>query len=553
MNTIDIGRATIDDSVIRSGTVEMALGLISERLDIDTFTFYAYSEYEMHPILLLADSTGKVFQTSEGKYITVNADPSKDPTQFATTGHRLYLNYVDGEGNSTELWSFFVQSVECVGKYLYKFTCYTLMGLLAQTPHTGGLYAGNKTFSEVLDTLRHVRNQTGGSTSYGFEIDDDIDSEQPVYGYLPYGNEKDNLMHLLFSFGYILVPIGWLSYRVTTPSKFRSSISKSNQIIQPSVSRLDTATEVRLIEHSYFESSTDIEVTLFDNTDSTSPAESTTVVFKNPCHNLSTTGTLEIELSGVNYAEVSGTGTLIGFEYSHSQKMLTAETEGTSRRVITIENETLVTTLNSRNVLERLVNLQNATEEASIEFFPTLYPEKENFEQLGDEITFTDAFGNTRTGNLSSIKYELSHKPRFSAKALIGLKTGPFGQNINQYIEFTQAGNFTWTVPEGITEITLILGGSGAGGEAGENGDYGEDGTIGIDSEGTKGYSGTGGKGGAKGLAGESGKVYTETIQVSEGDVLQFYIGYGGEGATRQGQTGSAGEESTCTINGTIR
>jgi len=94
---------------------------------------------------------------------------------------------------------------------------------------------------------------------------------------------------------------------------------------------------------------------------------------------------------------------------------------------------------------------------------------------------------------------------------------------------FTTTGVNTWTVPAGITSVSVVCVGGGGGGQCGR---------------GTSGGSEVGGSGGAGGGLG-----YRNNISVTPGSTITVYVGAGGAGGTTQTQqsgrsNGGSGEAS---------
>lgn len=121
------------------------------------------------------------------------------------------------------------------------------------------------------------------------------------------------------------------------------------------------------------------------------------------------------------------------------------------------------------------------------------------------------------------------------------------GQLYTDYILITQSG--TYTMPAGVTEITLVLIGGGDGGQGGEGG--------------MQNLMGTDGSGGA---GGKGGKVYSTPLTINDGQSIDFVIGQGGEGGEGSrvsggmtsdpppipGSLGTAGEPTTATLSTTF-
>lgn len=126
------------------------------------------------------------------------------------------------------------------------------------------------------------------------------------------------------------------------------------------VDYLTPATGADVTEHTFIPLESDEQVTLYDNTQSGEAAEDVFVSFQDaPIHDLQTTGTIEIRESGVNYAVVSGLGTLIGKAYTHVTRVLSKTVQGRvagQEKTATVSQATLVNATNSRNVLERVLS-----------------------------------------------------------------------------------------------------------------------------------------------------------------------------------------------------
>lgn len=153
----------------------------------------------------------------------------------------------------------------------------------------------------------------------------------------------------------------------------------------------------------------------------------------------------------------------------------------------------------------------------------------------------------------------MSGYPSINADVLLGFTPGPYGMSVNTYVMFDEAGEYTWTVPTGVTEITAVLIQGGTGGTGGQAGFNGGDGQFvyGLTSNNPVARGGTGGAGGHGGASGGAGKIHTTAIAVSPGQVVSVTVGTGGAGGQGgasnggEGAAGDDGEESEVTIGGT--
>lgn len=566
MNTLTVtGKGTFNDTVLQSGKIERRLGLISDELPTDTLTFFVYKEVARSSVQYLLDSNRKPLVTSDGHFLAVRRSGGQ-AIDSAVPGDEILVYYTDSDNKTVRLGQFFIKTIETVNSILFKISCYSYLGILHKSIHEGGVYSN-------VEALTLIDELTYPARAYGFTytVDEDVtELNDTVSGWLPYGNCADNLLHVLFATGWVLTPApgSERGYILTTPGKQSNTIPNSNTrreriYDQGGITRLDNAETVRLVEHSFFSSPADIEKTLFDNSSDTSAANNAIIVFSEPCHGdpdtgeFITTGTLEVSESGDNYAVVSGNGTLTGYAYSHSQRQIEAETNVINNgKVVSVENETLVSFTNSKNVLERLVNNQNAYQLSRVKFRPIALGNPYYFNQVGDRLTYTDGGNTARTGYINSIDYVMSGYPAINADVLLGFTPGPYGMSVNTYVMFDGAGEYSWTVPTGVTEITAVLIGGGSGGTGGDGGERGGDGiaVTGLAGDNPTATGGIGGNGGNGGAAGSAGKIYTTAISVTPGTRVSIQIGaggLGGDGGTRnggEGDPGEVGEDTEITI-----
>jgi hypothetical protein len=92
--------------------------------------------------------------------------------------------------------------------------------------------------------------------------------------------------------------------------------------------------------------------------------------------------------------------------------------------------------------------------------------------------------------------------------------------NINR-VEWKTAGTYSWRVPPGVTNITVLVVGGGGGGGNG----------IGASNNPAQG--------------GKSGKVNTRVLSVTPGQSIQVVVGAGGSGTWVQSSAGSRGGNSS--------
>ena len=134
-------------------------------------------------------------------------------------------------------------------------------------------------------------------------------------------------------------------------SEVKGSFTESRVVIGGNVEVGTPATAVQVTEHSF--QTLDEEITLFNESFFTQEM----ILFSEPAHSLSITGGTILS-SNANYAIVQGNGmvTLKGKKYLHNTKKITvgAITNSSKDNIIRVENATLITSLNSKAVADKL-------------------------------------------------------------------------------------------------------------------------------------------------------------------------------------------------------
>ena len=191
--------------------------------------------------------------------------------------------------------------------------------------HNGGIYTGET----VADICAEIFAGSGLSYSVGADV-----GAVQCYGRLPRANRRTNLGKLLVATGATLsesngtVLITYLGAGAPTTMYQRNIYMQGGSVVNK-----DRSTGVEVTEHAFYQLNTDADAVLFDNTTEVTPVTSQLVVFQEPCHDLTATGTLTIEESNANFAVVSGVGTLSGKVYTHTQRQISKSTGVTSNKV----------------------------------------------------------------------------------------------------------------------------------------------------------------------------------------------------------------------------
>jgi hypothetical protein len=425
-------------------------------------------------------------------------------TQFKRNDPVIY------EHNGKQIGIFYVQNIERIGATTYSFSAVSALGILAEGKHYGGIYTG-QTVAEILPGIC-------GTVPY--EIKTNL-TEIKLYGWLPIASPRDNLAQVLFSIGAVIkTDLGGVLRIESLWDGISGELTQNQMYEGPSVKYDSAVTQVVVTEHQYVEGGE--ETKLFEGT----AQQGDIITFNSPMYELVADGFSILE-SGANYAKVSGgSGTLKGRAYIHNTREVVRDvSEAAEPNIKTVKDATLVSLVNSTAVAERLANYFQWTETIQA---PIVY----QGEVPGNRVATWHPYDKTGvTACLESADINLSNTLKADETLLVGFVPPKASAEYYDTMELIDEDT-TWTVPDGVTSLRVVLIGGGSGGSGGAPG---EDGGRGI--FGTKGR-GKGGSGGVKGEAGAGGKIYQNNITVSPGNAFQVHIGNGGTG-------GNGGEAPT--------
>ena len=445
----------------------------------------------------------------------------------AETAIRYYIDNV-------LMGKFYAMPAERENMLVYDVMAVSAVGLLVRRPHKGGLYNGTS-FADVAAEI------IGGA--FPFSCSATVSLLQ-IYGWLPYNKDaRENLHQLLFATGVMVYKdANGDVYFDFANTALKHTVPDDNVYVDGTITAIEHATMVRVTEHSFVALPADQEYTLFDNSSQTSVSNLLVTFSQAPIHDLTATGSLQIIESGVNYAVVSGNGTLTGKAYTHIQQIVEVGTSDGA--ILEFNQQTLVNQLNSINVANRLANYYGVTQRVDTAI-------QSQGEKSGDRIAFTGPYKEAADGYIT----EMTITGLATAKARCSILTNftpTQGGNNYEHRDIIST-NASWTVPAGVTSILAVLigGGSGGyGGSAGANGAVAGDAAPGV-----------GGSGGLAGPGGSAGKVIAQRISVTPGQTFNAVIGAGGAGgeASAYGAEQNAGAEGGATTfagyssaNGTV-
>ena len=446
---------------------------------------------------------------------------------------------------------YFVQSISRVGTNRYTISATSIVGLLEQMEHKGGIYTGQ--------TVPEVVGEICGSLPVKVKT---IFQDTALYGWLPYvkppeSSARDNLAQVLFAIGAYLGVDQEGVLRVEPLWDGVSSAVTADRVYNDgSVDYGSAVSSVSVLEHQYLDIDTEDTTTLFDGT----ATANITVIFDDPMFNLQATGFSILE-SGANYAVLSaGTGTLTGIPYLHTtREVVRTVTPGATENVKTISDATLVSLVNSQAVAERMAEYYKHTVTIN-------NPILAESERAGHVVSIYDPYDRVMVNAcISSMDVTMSAKARAETAALVGFK--PPQPGTIPYYDFREVltGSGEWTVPDGVTSVGYVLFSGAQGGKAGrKGGDSGTSKTITYQIKswmtgevsskgGVTVWDGPGGIGGLGGEGGKGSKIYQGNISVTPGQKISYNCGIGGEGATYDANNPDAeGAEGTDTTFGEI-
>lgn len=435
--------------------------------------------------------------------------------------------------------TFYLQSVTQVAWNKYDLYATGAIGLLLKRVHRGGIYSGTSAESLLSSICGPIpfRMQTRFSSS-------------KLYGWLPYvkppaSSARDNFMKVLFALGATVTEDLDGALKIEELWDGVPGDAQKNRMGQgASVVREGKVTSVSLIEHQWVQGGEQTD--LFEGT----AAQGTEIVFDEPMYNLMASGFSILE-RGANYAKLSaGSGTLRGTAYVHNTRLIeTKILNSSTENVISVEDQTLISLVNSSGAAKRLANYYKCLETIDA---PLVY----NLENPGELLTTYHPFDKTNVS--ACIKTEeitMSNKLKSQSTLLVGFT--PIRQEGSESYEYhvVLTGSGTFTFPEGTTSARAVL--IGAGG-AGFDGSPGGDSTetwegdeikttrINLTAPTTSANdssnvsnrgAGTPGNGGAGGAAGTPGKVYEVTFSPSNGSRISYSCGSKG---TSNGALGGA-------------
>lgn len=488
MNKVVYNGLTFTDDEIVDGEVYQALSLMCDVLEIGTLDV--------------------------GLYI-------RDPAVWAVLESFRRNDKLLYYHNDRLVGTYYIESVERTGKYTFSVQANDAIALLEQSSHLGGIYTG-QTVEELVADICNIPYAV--QTRF---------SDVKLYGWLPIDTRRANLAQVLFAIG--------ASAKVDQNGTLRvealwngtaSNIGEDRIFMGDSVTYETKVTEVSVLEHQYIPSTE--EMTLFEGT----AADGDIIQFSEPAHSLTASGFSILE-SGANWAKVSaGSGQLNGKKYMHTTRD-TRETVTPSDvpNVVEVKDATLVSLVNSAQVVERLAEYYKISETVSHD----VVFDKES---PGDVVSFKHPYSGDTFGCIKDTTIQFGGRLRSSETVANGYRPKYDSKSVvyDKYEILTGSGE--WIPPEGVTKVRAVLIGAGQDGSPGNNGlSTGRSPTDDYDTWGRTGQWVAGdnpgynpsasasiqsspyGKGGEGGEPGLQGKVLEVTIELSDRSPISYNCG----------------------------
>lgn len=445
--------------------------------------------------------------------------------------------------SDASMQAYYLRSIERTGSTAYKIVAWSAVGLLATTPHKGGIYTGqtvSKVVSDICGSIPVVVKSVFANVK--------------LYGWLPYCQPKtngqgksarDNLAQVLFAIGaYLTTDLNGVLH-IDSLWDGTASVIQGNRMYLSGgkVGYSDPISAVTVTEHQYVAGTETKE--LFSGT----AQNGDIIIFSEPMHSLSATGFTILE-SGANYAKISaGTGALTGKAYIHNTRLITQPvTAGAAENVKSVTDATLVSLVNSYAVAKRLADYYRCRETITNDIVS-------GHEKPGHVVSVYHPYDKKMVSAcIQSLDTTMSATLKSSMEALVGF--APPQPDASEYFdareELTKDGE--WTSPTG--EFTAVLIGGAWGGSSGKQGASG--GTTGktysssgVSTKNQGMMASKGGDGGEAGLGGSGGRILQISVTCDPGTKFSIHIGKGGAGGGHSGSDSVQGSEGSATTFGT--
>lgn len=534
-NELRFGSYTFDDDSIFSVNIATEIDPVCSALSADSLTATIFSDMvgdkKLYTVLM------QWYHTMNDEGYVVYSGELKDYTY----GEPI-LYYRDG----SLYGKYYITQVDRVSDDQFEITATSAIGLLISEPFAGGVYSSVR--------AEPIINAIMAGTNIPYTIETAV-KNTVCGGYIPYGNKRDALQQLCFPSGINIrkTDDGKLNFLFSLPTS-ANEIPDERIYLGGEKEYLAPATQITVTEHLYFNNPTAQVEEIYRH--SGDAATNALIVLDEPIVPSTITHDSGITIieSAATYIRFSGSGTISAKKYTHvtQEKVWNADTVAGEEKTYNVSDATMVTALNSANVLSRLVKYYTQSKQTNCDIVV-------DGERAGDYVTFTDPYDNTVTGFIKKMDLDVSSVNKAGIEVVTDWYPTDTGNNFSGYQLIQNTGTITVpTAARGTAGRLVLIGGfrGGQGGSAGEDGKDCVKGEV-IPQQGTRWTGGEGGKEGGQGGKGGVGcMVYSVDIASLPASFTVNEIGAGGAGGAAgafqmEGSMGLLGGNTRVTINGT--
>lgn len=360
-----------------------------------------------------------------------------------------------------------------------------------------------------------------------------------IRGWIPICTKREALHQLLVAEGAIIKKTESGEWIISDPDTVTVGSVSDDRVYLGGSERMGTSVRaIEVTEHGYtYEYATD-PVVVFEN--SAGASQVGIAVFDHAPVNVSsiTADGLSISARNCNAAIVSGSGTISGKPYEHSEvivsRQIGVDPEG---QIISVNDATLITLLNSQTLIDRLESYYSSARTLKLDIVET-------DEQCGLMYEVPNPYDERENGYLTKKSESLSGIIKAGCEFVTGYIPTQAGEGYTGYVILTGSG--TWEVPAEVFQkqsprIRAILIGGGSGGSSGYAGHPGAVPDVGaVETEPAEG--------GLGGNPGSGGKIFDITID-NPAQQYTYNCGTGGEGGaiSRSTEVSNPGTAGTAT------
>lgn len=261
---------------------------------------------------------------------------------------------VEARNNDRLLGVYYIDKSERVSARVYKITCKDALGVLGDTPFTGGAYLTGISAKTLLNQL---------AAPFEVEYAEDVE-DTTLTGVLNTKTARDAIQQIMIAWGVCLATDGGDTLRVFNQPTAAEVIPQDRTFVGASVKTSAIVTKVSVVAHTYAED---------------------------------TSG--NVTINGVKYKDTQTV-------YSVSNPNVVASDKANVKE---IKNATLVSTRNGQAVAQRLYDYYNRRDTISAR---VVYAG----ERLGDCVSIYTPWGTLSTGNLHAMDITLSNTVVYGAE-----------------------------------------------------------------------------------------------------------------------------------------